>query len=100
MSGWELPPHGEATYKQVYASTIRTVTHIPEPTPVVRAIKKRLVKYKRQDSVDLSFTLYTPPGYVEGTRVPDHPQCLYPLDYADVSKAGGTAVHPTATAPG
>ena len=38
------------------------ITHIPDPTPAVRAIKKRLVKYKRKDGVDLSFTLYTPPG--------------------------------------
>ena len=76
-----------AAGEPAYASTIRTVTHIPDPTPVVRAIKKRLVKYKRQDGVDLSFTLYTPPGYVEGTRVPTI-LSAYPLDYADVSKAG------------
>ena len=31
------------------ASTARAVTHIPDPTPAVRAIKKRLVKYKRKD---------------------------------------------------
>ena len=28
------------------------------------------MKYKRDDGLDLSFTLYTPPGYKEGTRVP------------------------------
>jgi dipeptidyl aminopeptidase/acylaminoacyl peptidase len=53
----------------------------------VRAIKKRLVKYKRKDGVDLSFTLYTPPDYKEGTRVPAV-LYAYPLDYADASKAG------------
>ena len=52
------------------ASTLRPVTQIPDPTPAVRAIKKRLVTYKRKDGVDLSFTLYTPPDYKEGTRVP------------------------------
>ena len=31
--------------------------------------------------------LYTPPGYVEGTRVPTI-LYAYPLDYADASKAG------------
>ena len=46
---------------------------MPDPTPAVRQIKKRLVKYKRKDGVDLSFTLYTPPGYKEGTRVPADP---------------------------
>jgi dipeptidyl aminopeptidase/acylaminoacyl peptidase len=76
-------PTGEATF----ASTSVAVTHIPDPTPAVRAIKKRLVKYKRADGLDLSFTLYTPPDYQEGTRVPTI-LYAYPLDYADASKAG------------
>jgi dipeptidyl aminopeptidase/acylaminoacyl peptidase len=76
-------PPGEAAY----ASTARPVTHIPDPTPAVRAIKKRLVHYKRRDGLDLSFTIYTPPGYQEGTRVPAI-LYAYPLDYADASKAG------------
>nr|WP_243321954.1 prolyl oligopeptidase family serine peptidase [Geothrix sp. SG200] len=74
---------GEAAY----TSTRSAVTHIPDPTPEIRRIKKRLVKYKRADGVDLSFTLYTPPGYQEGTRVPAI-LYAYPLDYADPSKAG------------
>jgi dipeptidyl aminopeptidase/acylaminoacyl peptidase len=76
-------PAGEATL----ASSSVAVTHIPDPTPAVRAIKKRLVKYKRADGLDLSFTLYTPPGYQEGTRVPTI-LYAYPLDYADPSTAG------------
>ena len=76
-------PSGEA----FYASTSVAVTHLPDPTPAVRAIKKRLVKYKRADGLDLSFTLYTPPGYQEGTRVPTI-LYAYPLDYADASTAG------------
>ena len=74
---------GEATV----ASTSRAVTHIPDPTPVVRSIKKRLVKYKRKDGTELSFTLYTPPNYQEGTRVPAI-LYAYPLDYASTATAG------------
>ncbi len=70
-----------------FASERKAVTHIPDPTPEVRQIKKRLVTYKRADGVDLSFTLYTPPGYKEGTRIPTI-LYAYPLDYADPSKAG------------
>ena len=70
-----------------FASTNVAITHIPDPTPEVRAIQKRLVKYKRADGLDLSFTLYTPPGYREGTRLPTI-LYAYPLDYADASKAG------------
>ena len=76
-------PSGEA----LFGSTRAAVTHILDPTPQVRQIKKRLVKYKRADGLDLSFTLYTPPNYKEGTRVPTI-LYAYPLDYADASKAG------------
>lgn len=76
-------PDGEARF----ASSSVALTHLPDPTPVVREIKKRLVTYKREDGLDLSFTLYTPPGYKEGTRVPTILHA-YPLDYADASKAG------------
>jgi dipeptidyl aminopeptidase/acylaminoacyl peptidase len=79
----EGAPAGEAAF----ASTNVAITHIPDPTPEVRAIKKRLVKYKRADGLDLSFTLYTPPGYQEGTRVPAI-LYAYPLDYADAATAG------------
>jgi dipeptidyl aminopeptidase/acylaminoacyl peptidase len=76
-------PRGEATV----ASAPRAVTHLEDPTPIVRGITKRLVKYKRADGVDLSFTLYLPPGYKEGTRLPTI-VWAYPLDYADAKLAG------------
>jgi dipeptidyl aminopeptidase/acylaminoacyl peptidase len=79
-------PAGEGTF----ASTSVAITHISDPAPEVRAIKKRLVKYKRADGLELSFTLYTPPGYQEGTRVPAI-LYAYPLDYADASTAGQVA---------
>jgi dipeptidyl aminopeptidase/acylaminoacyl peptidase len=69
------------------ASTTRAVTHIPDPTPAVRAIKQRLIKYKRKDGTQLSFTLLTPPGYQEGTRIPAI-LYAYPLDYASTATAG------------
>jgi dipeptidyl aminopeptidase/acylaminoacyl peptidase len=72
-----------------YASTSTALTHLTDPTPQVRQIQKRLVKYKRADGIELSFTLYTPPGYKEGTRLPTILNA-YPLDYADASKAGQT----------
>jgi len=77
------PAPGEAGL----TSASKPVTHIPDPTPQVRAIRKRLVHYKRADGLDLSFTLYTPPGYKDGTRVPTI-LYAYPLDYADPKTAG------------
>src|SRR5262249_17926047 len=86
MGGSVDAPAGEASF----ASSSVAITHLPDPTPAVRSIKKQLVKYKRPDGVDLSFTLYTPPGYKEGTRVPTI-LYAYPLDYADASVAGQVA---------
>jgi dipeptidyl aminopeptidase/acylaminoacyl peptidase len=70
-----------------FATASQQITHVPDPTPIVRQIKKKLVNYKRKDGVDLSFTLYTPPNYKEGTRVPAI-LYAYPLDYADPKQAG------------
>jgi dipeptidyl aminopeptidase/acylaminoacyl peptidase len=55
--------------------------------PQLRGIEKRLVKYKRDDGVDLSFTLYLPPGYKEGTRLPTV-VWAYPLEFTDAATAG------------
>lgn len=63
------------------------ITNFTDPTPQLRGIKKQLVKYKRADGVDLSFTLYTPPGYKEGTRLPTV-VWAYPLEFTDAATAG------------
>lgn len=76
-----------AEREAAFASSSAAVTHIPDPTPAVRAIKKRLVTYKRADGTDLSFTLYTPPNYKEGKRIPAI-LYAYPLDYAGGKQAG------------
>ncbi|WP_305804869.1 prolyl oligopeptidase family serine peptidase [Stenotrophomonas sp. YIM B06876] len=69
-----------------YASSTTALTRLEDPTPEVRQIQKRLVTYKRADGVDLSFTLYTPPGYTEGQRVPAI-LYAYPADFANAEQA-------------
>jgi dipeptidyl aminopeptidase/acylaminoacyl peptidase len=61
---------------------LRALTAFADPAPQLRAIGRRLVTYKRPDGVDLSFTLYTPPGWKEGTRLPTF-VWAYPLEYLD-----------------
>lgn len=90
MATLGAPAASAAEGEARYASATTPVTHIADPMPQVRGAKKRLVTYKRKDGVDLSFTLYTPPGYVEGTRLPAV-LYAYPLDYADASQAGQVA---------
>lgn len=66
---------------------IKSLTNFPDATPQLRGIKKQLVTYKRADGVQCSFTLYLPPGYKEGTRLPTV-IWAYPLEFNDPSTAG------------
>ncbi|MCA1641454.1 MAG: prolyl oligopeptidase family serine peptidase [Acidobacteria bacterium] len=63
------------------------LTNFPDTTPQLRAIKKQLVTYKRKDGVQCSFTLYLPPNYKEGTRLPTV-VWAYPLEFNDADTAG------------
>ncbi len=67
--------------------TARALTDYRDPVPELRKIRKQLVKYKRPDGVDLSFTLYLPPDYKEGTRLPTV-VWAYPREFTDASVAG------------
>jgi dipeptidyl aminopeptidase/acylaminoacyl peptidase len=69
------------------AAAPRALTHFPDPMPQLRGIKKQLVTYKRADGVHCSFTLYLPPNYKEGTRLPTV-VWAYPLEFNDASTAG------------
>jgi dipeptidyl aminopeptidase/acylaminoacyl peptidase len=70
-----------------YASSPRQLTHFDDPAAPLRKLTKRIVTYERADGVKLFFTLYLPPGYKEGTRLPTIISA-YPLDYADANSAG------------
>ncbi|MEM9005338.1 MAG: prolyl oligopeptidase family serine peptidase [Cyanobacteria bacterium P01_F01_bin.86] len=67
--------------------TRKPITHFEDPTPQLRAIAKRIVRYKRKDGVPLSFHLYLPPGYKEGTPLPTV-LYAYPLEYSSAETAG------------
>lgn len=69
--------------------TIKQVTGFENPYPQLAGVHKELVTYKRNDGVDLSFTLYLPAGY---DREKDGPLptilWAYPREYNDPSTAG------------
>ena len=44
-------------------NTIEPLTNFPHPTPQLANAKKEMIRYKRADGVDLTGTLYLPPGY-------------------------------------
>jgi dipeptidyl aminopeptidase/acylaminoacyl peptidase len=70
------------------------LTKFTDPTPILRKIKKQLVTYKRADGVDLSFELYLPPDYKQGTRLPTF-IWAYPYEYNDAATASQVSGSPS-----
>ena len=63
------------------------ITSFNDPAPQLRKIKKRIVRYEREDGVQLSFQLNLPPDYVEGKALPTV-LYAYPLEYSGANVAG------------
>lgn len=73
------------------------VTKFENPYPHLAGVQKELVKYKRDDGLDLSFTLYLPEGYKKGSDGA-LPTLLwaYPREFNDLSAAGQVSGSPYA----
>jgi dipeptidyl aminopeptidase/acylaminoacyl peptidase len=71
------------------------VTRFENPYPQLAGVHKELVKYKRNDSLDLSFVLYLPSGYSKEKDGP-LPTLLwaYPREFNDPSAAGQVSGSP------
>jgi dipeptidyl aminopeptidase/acylaminoacyl peptidase len=63
------------------------LTDFKDPAPQLTGIRKERITYKRADGLDLSGTLYLPPGYQPGTRLPVV-VWAYPMEYDSASVAG------------
>jgi len=76
-------PEGEASRTLPHTP----ITHFEDPTPQLRKIDKRIVRYEREDGVPLSFQLLLPPEYEAGTALPTVVYA-YPLEYSGSTVAG------------
>jgi dipeptidyl aminopeptidase/acylaminoacyl peptidase len=72
--------------RQAGSDTKRAVTQFKDPQPQIRDILRQYVTYKRKDGVTLSGTLYLPPGYKQGTKVPVI-MWAYPREFGDADSA-------------
>jgi len=68
-------------------SSKRPITEFKDPQPQIRGVEHQLVTYKRKDGVALNATLYTPPCYRKGERVPLI-LWAYPREFGDADSAG------------
>jgi len=78
---------------RIGAEIARRLTDFGDPTPLLRRIEKRIVRYKRADGVALSGQLYLPPDWKPGTRLP-LVLWAYPQDYPDEGTASQTSGTP------
>ncbi|KAK1294149.1 hypothetical protein QJS10_CPA16g01648 [Acorus calamus] len=65
------------------------ITNFPHPYPQLASLQKEMIKYQRKDGVQLTATLYTPPGY-DPSRDGPRP-CLfwsYPGEFKSKDAAG------------
>jgi dipeptidyl aminopeptidase/acylaminoacyl peptidase len=71
------------------------ITKFENPYPQLAGVSKELIKYKRKDGIDLSFTLYLPSGYNKQKDGP-LPTLLwaYPREFNDASAAGQVSGSP------
>ncbi|MFC2160025.1 S9 family peptidase [Acidobacteriota bacterium] len=63
------------------------LTNYIDPAPQMTGMKKELIKYERADGLPLYGTLYLPPDYKEGERLP-LVIWAYPREYNDPELAG------------
>jgi dipeptidyl aminopeptidase/acylaminoacyl peptidase len=56
--------------RDLAAKTSRPITAFKDPHPQLSDVQKQLVTYKRKDGVTLSGTIYLPPSYKPGQRLP------------------------------
>jgi dipeptidyl aminopeptidase/acylaminoacyl peptidase len=83
----DQPPNYFA--RELRKKSTRALTQFPHPTPQLAGAKKELIRYKRADGVDLTATLYLPPGYdpARDGRLPVL-MWAYPQEFKSASSAG------------
>ena len=80
-----LPPN--YMVRDVAAGTARAITNFKDPHPQLSDVQKKFVTYTRADGVQLSGTLYLPPSYVPGERLPMI-VWAYPREFTSADTAG------------
>lgn len=63
------------------------LTEFKDPAPQLTGIQRERITYKRADGLELSGTLYLPPGHKPGTRLPVV-VWAYPMEYDSAAVAG------------
>ena len=71
----------------------RSLTRFADPAPQLAGVERRFLTYQRKDGVQLSATLFLPPGYKAGERLPVV-MWAYPREFTDPALAGQVSGSP------
>ena len=74
--------------RSLKSGKLSQITQFPHPYPQFKDIKKEIVRYKRDDGVQLSFELYLPTGYKKEDGPLPTFLWAYPREYKSASAAG------------
>ncbi|PYS20949.1 MAG: hypothetical protein DMF72_19100 [Acidobacteria bacterium] len=87
LTRYETPNDPPNYYIRDLTSNARkAVTDFKDPQPQMRGVTHQFITYQRKDGVKLQATLYLPPGYQPGTRLPVI-MWAYPREFGDADSA-------------
>jgi dipeptidyl aminopeptidase/acylaminoacyl peptidase len=87
LTRWETPKNPPNYYFRTLGHDEKqAVTAFKDPQPQLRGVEHQYVTYQRKDGVKLSATLYLPPGYKKGERIPVI-MWAYPREFGDADSA-------------
>jgi dipeptidyl aminopeptidase/acylaminoacyl peptidase len=87
LTRYETPADPPNYYiRDLQGNSRRAVTEFKDPQPQLRGAKHQFISYQRKDGVKLSGTLYLPPGYTPGQRLPLI-MWAYPREFGDPDSA-------------
>jgi dipeptidyl aminopeptidase/acylaminoacyl peptidase len=87
LTRYETPTDPPNYYvRDLNGNSKRAVTQFKDPQPQLRGVTHQFVTYQRKDGVKLSATLYLPPGYKPGQRLPVI-MWAYPREFGDPDSA-------------
>ena len=88
LTRYETPSDPPNYYvRDVASGNRRAVTSFADPAPQLHGVTKQFVTYTRKDGVELNGTLYLPPDYKAGQRLP-MVMWAYPREFGDPDSAG------------
>jgi len=87
LTRYETPNDPPNYYvRDLTSSSRKAVTDFKDPQPQLRGVTHQFITYQRKDGVKLNATLYLPPGYKPGTRLPVI-MWAYPREFGDADSA-------------